>query len=355
MSLKGRIIRRIQEDGPLTVPQFVTLCLHDPADGYYAVRPALGESGDFITAPMVSQMFGELLGLWAVQVWLDLGAPSRVILAEVGPGDGTLMADALRAAKVAAKFPSAVELWLVEPSPVLRAAQEVRLGAHQPRWAGSVDQLPTDAPLILIANEVLDCMPAHQFVRTADGWAERLVGLDDTGGLSFGLRTIEVEPNPGVPEGAVVEHSTVQAAFAQSLGDRLARQGGCALLIDYGRTEPGPGDTLQALRRHEKVDPLESAGTADLTQWAEFDVVADAARAGGAAVAGPISQAALLQRLGVETRAAALLRNRPDMQEVLARQLDRLLGADQMGELFKAVALYPPDAPTPPGFEEIVQ
>jgi SAM-dependent MidA family methyltransferase len=206
--------------------------------------------------------------------------------------------------------------------------------------------------MILVANEVLDCLGARQFQRTAEGWAERRVGLDADGRLAFGLAAVEAAPTPGVPEGAIVEHSTAQAAFAEAVAHRVAAQGGAALLIDYGRTRAEPGDTLQALSRHQKVDPLVKPGEADLTQWAEYDVVAAAAEAAGAAVAGPAPQGVFLRRLGIETRAAALSKGRPDRAEVLARQLARLTHPEQMGELFKALAIHPRGGPVPPGFEE---
>jgi NADH dehydrogenase [ubiquinone] 1 alpha subcomplex assembly factor 7 len=352
MSLKDRLRAQIQALGPLNVAQYMTACLHDPADGYYAVRPALGEAGDFITAPLVSQMFGELLGLWAVETWRGLGRPGRVLLAEAGPGDGTLIQDALRAARLDAAFVAAAELWLVETSGPLRAAQAARLagGAPQPRWADDLAGLPDDAPMLLIANELLDCLPARQFVRTAQGWAERMVGLGPDGQLAFGLAPCPPPAGIEARPGAVIELSAAQTAFAAELARRLMGQGGAALLIDYGRDRPGVGDTLQALRRHRHEDPLAAPGQADLTVHADFPSVLAAARAQGAA-ADIVSQRTLLQRLGVERRAEMLSRGRPDQAAVIARQLARLIGEDQMGLLFKAVCLYAPDQPVPPGFQ----
>src|SRR5580658_2900977 len=177
MSLKDRLAAEIAAEGPIDIAAFMTRCLHDPLDGYYATRPAMGARGDFITAPLVSQMFGELIGLWLVETWRRLGAPARFILAEVGPGDGTLMADALRAARLDPSFLDAAALWLVETSAPLRALQAERLGAARPHWASSLGELPADARLLLVANELLDCLPARQFLRTALGSAERVVGL----------------------------------------------------------------------------------------------------------------------------------------------------------------------------------
>ena len=356
-SLADRLRAQIAAGGPLTVAQYMTACLHDPRDGYYAARPALGEAGDFVTAPLVSQMFGELIGLWAVETWRRLGAPTSFILAEAGPGDGTLMADALRAARLDPEFIAAARLHLVETSAPLRQVQGLRLAAHAPVWVDSVEALPGDAPLILIANELLDCLHARQFVRTATGWAERLVGLGADGSLAFGLSRSPAEGLlPPAPQGAILEVSAAQTGFSAGLAGRIVRTGGGALLIDYGRDAPGVGDTLQALSRHRKVDPLASPGHADLTVHADFPAVAAAARAQGAATSAIISQRDLLGRLGIEARAAALARSRPDRADRLARQLARLTDADQMGVLFKALCIHAPQPGgppfVPPAFEE---
>jgi SAM-dependent MidA family methyltransferase len=357
VSLKDRLAREIALTGPMTVADYVVRCLHDPQDGYYATRPAIGATGDFITAPMVSQMFGELIGLWAIELWRRLGAPERVRLVEVGPGDGTLMADALRAARLDPDFLHAVDLVLIEPSPPLRAAQARMLADSDvhPRWVSALDRVETDAPVILIANEVLDCLPARQFVRTEDGWAERRIGVDDDGGLTFGLVKITGgfrRPAFPVEPGQTVEISEQQAAFGRDLGTLVKAAGGAALLIDYGRAKPEAGDTLQALKRHRKVDPLETPGEADLTQWADFPTVLEAAVHAGADVTGCRSQGDFLRRLGIEHRAAALKAARPDAAGTIDRQLNRLVGDDQMGTLFKACAVFSPRSLEAPGFED---
>ena len=356
MTLKSRIAREIILTGPMTVADYVTRCLHDPQDGYYATRPALGEGGDFITAPLVSQMFGELIGLWAVETWARLGAPERFRLVEVGPGDGTLMDDALRAARVMPGFIEACDLILIEPSGPLRAVQERRLAQADvsPRWVRSLDAIDTDAPVILIANEVLDCLPARQFVKTEDGWAERRIGVDDRDGLVFGLVGITggfTRPAFDVEPGQVIEISDQQAAFGRDLGRLVTEASGAALLIDYGRDRAGPGDTLQALKRHAKVDPLADPGDADLTQWADFPVVLEAALRAGADVTGCRGQGDLLRALGIETRARRLMSGRPEAAPVIARQLERLIGDSQMGTLFKAAAIFSPRSLSVPGFE----
>ena len=356
MSLKDRLIAEISATGPMTVAQYMTACLHDPRDGYYATRPALGEDGDFITAPMISQMFGELIGLWAVETWRGMGAPPRVVLAEIGPGTGVLMQDALRAARLDPAFIAAAELWLIETSAPLIERQRERLtgGPLEPRWAAAVDDLPSGLPLILIGNELLDCLPARQFVRTEAGWAERMVGLSGANALAFGLAAPADMGGPAVniPPGVVVEISEAQRVFAAEVAAKIVRDGGAALLIDYGRDQPGGlGDTLQALSRHRKVDPLACPGEADLTVHADFPAVLAEAQAAGVRTA-LLAQRAFLQRLGIEQRAATLSRARPDQAPIIARQLARLIDPDQMGDLFKAACLYSPGGPVPPGFED---
>ncbi len=357
MSLKARLAREIALGGPMTVADYVIRCLHDPQDGYYATRPALGETGDFITAPLVSQMFGELIGLWAIETWNRLGAPERFRLVEVGPGDGTLMGDLLRAARLSPGFLEACDLVLIEPSAPLREVQARALANADlsPRWVRGLDQLETDAPVILVANEVLDCMPARQFVRTDDGWAERKVGVTDDGDLVLGLTAITApfdKPAFEVEPGQVIEISEQQAAFGRDLGGLVRQASGVALLIDYGRARAETGDTLQALHRHRKVDPLQAPGQADLTQWADFPRVLEAAVRAGADVTGCLGQGEFLGRLGIEARAQALKTGRPDAAPVIDRQLNRLTAEDQMGTLFKAAAIFSPRSLVAPGWDD---
>jgi NADH dehydrogenase [ubiquinone] 1 alpha subcomplex assembly factor 7 len=350
MSLRDRVAALISASGPISVAQYMTACLHDPDFGYYATRPALGEAGDFITAPLVSQMFGEMLGVWAASSWELMGRPDPVRLVEMGPGDGTLMGDILKTVRHAEGLLEATDVWLVETSAPLRALQAERLG-EVVQWAQSLADVPDGAPLILIANELLDCLPARQFVRTPIGWAEQVVGLDEDGELAFGLASTPVAGLlPEAAPGQVFEQSGAQAALGGEIGRRVAADGGAALLIDYGRAEPGFGDTLQALRRHEKVDPLASPGAADLTVHADFPAVMAGARAQGAAAA-ILTQTDFLARMGIGERAEALVRAAPGRTGVIGRQLTRLIGADEMGELFKVCAIHSPDW-TPPAFED---
>ncbi len=351
MSLLDRLRAEIEADGPINVAQYMHRCLHDPRDGYYATRPAIGDGGDFITAPVISQMFGELLGLWAVETWTRLGKPSQFRLVEMGPGDGTLMSDLLRAVRLAPDFVAAADLWMIETSAPLAALQKAKLESAVlvPTWAASIDDIPAGAPVILIANELLDCLPARQFVHAGGGWVERLVGVGPDGALAFGLAPTKDGSTPP-PDSPILEVSDAQEALGQALGALIAREGGAALLIDYGRGEPEFGDTLQALKGHEKVDPLAFPGESDLTVYADFPVVRDAARKAGAAATDAIPQGLFLGMLGIQHRADSLKAARPDRAEVIDRQLARLVAPDQMGELFKAACVHSPDL-VPPGFE----
>ncbi len=350
MSLRDRLNAQISAEGPISVAQYMTACLHDPDFGYYATRPAIGEGGDFITAPMISQMFGEMLGVWAASAWELMGRPEEFRLVEMGPGDGTLMGDILKTVRHAAGFLEAADVWLVETSRPLMALQRERLG-EVVQWASSLSEVPAGATTILIANELLDCLPVRQFVRTSIGWAEQVVGLDADGELAFGLASTPIGGLlPEAAPGQVFEQSAAQASLGAELGRRIATDGGAALLIDYGRAEPGFGDTLQALSRHEKVDPLLTPGEADLTVHADFPSVMAAAQAENAEAA-ILSQTAFLARMGIGERAEALVRAAPRLSATIGRQLNRLLSAEEMGELFKVCVIHSPDW-TPPAFEE---
>jgi SAM-dependent MidA family methyltransferase len=332
------------------VDRYMDLCLNDPQDGYYGAHPRLGAEGDFITAPHVSQMFGELLGLWAAEVWDALGRPASARLVEIGPGDGVMMSDVLRAARAAAGFLACADVWLVETSAPLVAIQAQRLaGAGNTRWAGALEEIPGGAPLIVLANEVLDCLPIRQAVATDQAWRERRIDLGTDGRLTFVIGE-PVEP-PGAPapvsSGAVFEWSAAAAAFGRSVGERVLRDGGAALFIDYGSGEPAIGDTLQALEAHCRRDPLQEPGRADLTAHADFAAFAAAARAAGAAVTRLVPQADFLKALGIELRADTLARARPDRADTILRQLRRLTGADQMGQLFKVLAVHTPGLAVP--------
>lgn len=355
--LARRLKQRIREDGPLTVEQWMLACLADPDDGYYMTRDPLGRAGDFITAPEISQMFGELLGLWAAVVWHSMGAPGAVRLIELGPGRGTLMRDALRAAATMPGFTPALSVHMVETSPVLRKAQQETL-ADVPcpiAWHDALADVP-DGPVLIFANEFLDALPIRQWVSHNNVWHERMVEHD---GQSFIYATgAEIAPShvpsflKSVPEGSIFETAPAVEAVTGEIALRLGAQGGAALLIDYGHAERSVGETLQALKGHGFADPLADPGEQDLTAHVDFACAGDVARAAGAMAWGPITQGALLERLGIAARATKLLLNASKAQaEDIARARTRLVGDDDMGRLFKALALTHPALPAPPGFE----
>ena len=333
---------------------FMAACLLDPEHGYYATREPFGQAGDFITAPEISQMFGELLGLALAQAWADQGGPPRVVLAELGPGRGTLMADILRAARALPPFRASIEVHLVEASARLRAVQAARLKGHAPHWHERAETLP-EAPLFLVANEFFDALPVRQFVRHAKGWCERMVGVDGdrlVWGLSppaplaaLEFRLADTEP------GTVVELCPAGPGIVQAVTGRIARHGGAALVIDYGGWR-SRGDTLQALHRGAPDDPLAHPGQADLTAHVDFEPLAAAAQAAGAATAGPVGQGALLRRLGIDARAERLAQGLagPALQAHRAAH-HRLTDPAEMGTLFQALAIHPPAQAPPPGFD----
>jgi SAM-dependent MidA family methyltransferase len=355
--LARRIAALIASQGPMSIAQFMTLALHDPQNGYYATRDPLGADGDFITAPEISQMFGELIGLWLAQMWHEQGKPARPRLVELGPGRGTLMRDALRAMKLMPEFRDQLEVVLVEMSPALRHVQETMLkdcGAPL-RWVESFGSIAADRPLYLVANEFFDALPIRQYVRTARGWCERMVTADADGALSFALSPLTAAGIPadreGAPAGGVYEASAAGAALAETIAHVIAACGGAALIVDYGYEEPaGFGETLQAVASHSFAGVLERPGESDLSAHVDFNVLAEAAARGGADVWGAVEQGDLLRALGIEQRALKLAHGDAEAIKVLNAQVERLIQVDQMGALFKALAIVPRGAPTPPGF-----
>lgn len=348
--LAGLIAARIAATGPITVADYMAEALGHPQHGYYRSRDPLGAGGDFTTAPEISQMFGELVGLALARAWLDQGAPAPFVLAELGPGRGTLMADALRATARVPGFHAGLRLNLVETSLVLRGRAAAVLPGAQ--WHDSVDSLP-GGPLFLIANEFFDALPVRQFVRRGGGWAERVVGMIE-GRLAFGLTA----PVPlgalsarldDVPDGGMVEVCPAGQAIVARIGARIAASGGAALIVDYGGWQ-SRGDTLQALRRHAPADPLAAPGLADLTAHVDFAALARAARP--ARVSAMVPMAVFLARLGLAERAAVLA------QKLTGAALDshiaayrRLTHAAEMGDLFKVIGICADAAPPLPGLE----
>lgn len=354
-ALASRIGALIAAQGPISVAQYMILALHDPDSGYYATRDPFGGKGDFITAPEISQMFGEMIGAWCAQVWNDQGKPKNTHLVELGPGRGSLMADALRVLKRVPGFLDEVQVVLVEASPVLRTIQHDRLkdSGARIRWTARFDV--RDAPLLVIANEFFDALPIRQYVKTARGWCERVVVMKD-GKLDFALAPLPAptasipSSRAGAPEGGAYEVSAAATALSEEIGRDIAAYGGGALILDYGYSEIGFGETLQAVGAHEFTRPLDEPGRHDLSAHVDFTALADAARHGGATIFGPVPQGPFLERLGIEARARQLMAANPGQEDHVTAALQRLTAPEQMGKLFQAMALLPASAPPPPGF-----
>jgi NADH dehydrogenase [ubiquinone] 1 alpha subcomplex assembly factor 7 len=348
--LGAKLAERIRAAGPITVADYMAACLADPEHGYYMRGDPFGRAGDFVTAPEVSQMFGELIGLFVVAVWERMGEPKSVAIVELGPGRGTLMADMLRSAGVKPSFLAAADIHLVEIGPRLREIQratlaDTRMALH---WHARLADVP-DGPTIIVANEFFDALPIRQFQWQAGGWAERMIGLSDAGALAVGLRPVEQRAaEVALPEGAVVEAGAARDAAAAEIGERLARFGGAALLIDYGSDRAGYGDTLQAVRAHRYDHPLANPGEADLTAHVDFPALARAATRSGATARPVMRQGEFLLRLGLIQRAEVLARGKdPKTREAIAGAMDRLAGKKAMGELFKVLALASPGLKLP--------
>lgn len=356
--LEEHLKRRIALDGPLTVAEFMAEALGHPQHGYYRTRDPLGTAGDFTTAPEISQVFGELIGLWSAEMWRLHGRTSGVRLVELGPGRGTLMADMLRAAGRMPGFLDAVTIHMVETSPTLRAMQAKALGAYpNVIWHDALTDIP-DGQLLLVANEFLDALPIRQLVRTEAGWREKLVVWDMADDKpAFGLA-----PGPSPAEsllaeavrhkaeiGAVAEVSPASLSVASEIASRL-KDGIAALIIDYGYRDSAPGDTLQAVKRHQFAPVLENIGEADLTAHVDFDAIGRAAGEAGASVFGPITQRDFMIDLGaLQRRDALLTRATPQQAKAIKSGVRRLIDPKEMGTLFKVMALTA-GADPPPGF-----
>ncbi|WP_163268777.1 class I SAM-dependent methyltransferase [Chelativorans alearense] len=358
--LEEKIARLIEAAGPMSVSDYMALCLFDPEHGYYTAREPFGRGGDFITAPEVSQMFGELVAVWLYAAWQACGAPEDAIIAEIGPGRGTLMKDMLRTlARLDGGF-AARHIAMVEASPRLAAVQKEALsgapapGTHgQPQWYGRVEDLP-ERPLFIVGNELFDALPIHQYVKSAAGWRERVVGVGEEGALAFMAGAGVPDPAmlpPGAdaaPESAVFEAAPAREALMETVAGRLAVQGGAGLFIDYGYEGPALGDTLQAVRRHAYDDALAHPGEADLTAHVDFAALARIARGEGLA-ARLMPQGAFLLGLGLLGRAGRLGADRSaEEQERIRGEVERLAGPEAMGTLFKVLAVMPRGVAVPP-------
>jgi SAM-dependent MidA family methyltransferase len=355
-ALEREIRSIIESEGPIPLSRYMTLCLAHPRHGYYMTRDPFGPHGDFVTAPEVSQMFGELIGIWAAEVWRMMGGPAGTHLVELGPGRGTLLVDLLRALKVSPEFRAAIDLHLVELSPVLAQQQRNTLAAvaAAAQWHRSVATLP-QGPLIVLANEFVDALPVDQFVRAKDGWHERKVGIENDR-LIFAfdplpLRGVEEAIWSQAREGEILERRFLGPI--QEIARRIAAHGGAALIVDYGHMRSGLGETLQAVRAHRVADPLACPGEADLTAHVDFEQLAELASHHGLRAFGPVSQGDFLRALGIELRAEHLKRkSNPQTSALVDDALKRLTAASPgMGDLFKVLVLAHADIPALPGFD----
>jgi len=351
-ALKDKLLRLIRAHGPISVAQYMQIALTDPENGYYMRRDPLGR--DFITAPEVSQLFGEMIGLFFLQVWEDRRRPRKVQLAELGPGRGTLMADMLRAAKIRPAFLEALSISLIETSPALRAVQAKTLSDFPVAWRSGVHEVPEESAFFLVANEFFDALPVHQFVRGERGWHERMIGAE---GDALVFRAA-LDPVPGhfvplsvrdAPEGSIYETSPSSQAIVQEIARRVG-DNGAALIIDYGHVEPGLGDTLQAVKANAYADVLAEPGEADLTCHVDFAALGKAASEAQGHVFGPEPQGAFLEALGIKLRAERLKKTSRDQARDIDAALDRLTNPRQMGMLFKVLGIFDDGSRGVPGF-----
>ncbi len=344
--LESIIHTEISAKGAMRIDRYMELCLSHPEHGYYMTRDPLGVDGDFTTAPEISQMFGELVGLWLAQKWLDLGSPAAFNLVELGPGRGTLMADILRVGATVPGFLDAAQILMIESSPVLRQTQKTSLAGHNCSWIGSIAELPAK-PSLFVANEFFDALPIRQFQNLGDVWLERVVKLDG-GKLAFGhVKTNQAGFPLGLPDGAIVEISEVRRGFAKAIAGKIKSDDGAALIFDYGDVS-GSGDTLQAVAVHACTDVLSKPGDADLTAHVNFGELAGAV---ADCAAHATTQGQFLAAMGIADRASRLKEGKSAKDaEIIDAALRRLTDPSEMGTLFKAMSVTRADAPKPPGF-----
>lgn len=343
--ISREIAQLIEDEGPISIERF----MNEANKHYYATRDAIGAAGDFITAPEVSQMFGEIVGLALADVWQRARSPADAVLVELGPGRGTLAEDMLRAMKVVGWEP---ELHFIETSPLLREKQaDLHPNAI---WHDTIQTLPTDRPLLIVANEFFDALPVHQLVKTFSGWRERVVRMGMDGFEAAPGETTRYGEVPmhlrNVDPGGIIESCPVARKLMRALARRLHDQGGVLLVIDYGYDGGAHGDTLQAVHAHAYADPFARPGASDLTAHVDFSALAGSARAAGTHIAGPVEQGQWLVSLGLSDRAAVLARNAPRRAEEIGEAYRRLTHPDEMGELFKVMAVTGRRWPEPGGF-----
>ena len=356
MPLIDLLRSEIRTQGSIGLDRYMELALSHPEHGYYMRQDPFGIQGDFITAPEISQCFGELIGLWCASIWHNMGPPDTTALIELGPGRGTLANDALRAGTTVPGFTDSLQLHLMEISPILQAIQHNTLAQHvsTPTWHTSLDTLP-DLPSILIANEFFDALPVRQYEFSDGQWHERRLTLDASDNLEVTLTPSMPPPDTttpsNAPEGSILEIIPALPATLGTLAQRFLKQGGALLIIDYGYTDSAFGDTLQAVKKHAYHPILKDPGSADLTTHVNFAHIAALARRNGLDVHGPVTQREFLSRLGIGERLEHLLKNAtPTQQPILISGVERLISPAHMGDLFKVIALTQPGLPEPPGF-----
>ena len=327
------ILRQIRVAGPLSVAAYMDLCLAHHEFGYYRRKDPLGVKGDFTTAPEISQLFGEMIGLWVVDAWQRLGSPPSIILCELGPGRGTLMQDISRIIGKLPELKQALSIHLIETSDVLIEKQKVQV--PDAIFHASLQSLPTEVPVIFIGNEFLDALPFRQLIKTKDGWHERVIG-DQEGKLVFGIGgAVPANNLPEAEEGSIFEFSPFRENVWADICERIKSQKGAALMIDYGYSDPQTLNTFQAVQNHQYANVLENPGEQDLTSHVDFAALARIA--GDARIA---TQADFLKSMGIEVRAQRLATANPDQANDIYGGLHRLIDAEQMGTLFKTISVY---------------
>lgn len=351
--LKNSLISEIEATGPMTLAAYMARCLMHPLHGYYQKERVFGAQGDFTTAPEISQMYGEMLGLWLADRWIKMGRPTAVNLVELGPGRGTCMADILRAIDPVEEFRDALDVHFVEASAQLRAEQAARV--PDARWHDTLASVPK-GPSLIVANEFFDALPIHQFEKQDGTWHERLVSTDgDVLGITLGpcgpqFSLIDPVLESG-PDGSIVEVCPPALSVIGEIADQLSRHGGAALIVDYGYRKPAAGDTFQAVKNHAFANPFLEPGTADLTAHVNFSLLKTAATEKGLRAFGPTTQGMFLMAIGLGARAQVLAKAGGEIQQQkILSELKRLTAADQMGTLFKVLALQPFELAPPPGF-----
>ncbi len=358
-TLENLIKAKIKADGPMSISEYMALCLGHPEYGYYMTRDPFGVKGDFTTAPEVSQMFGELIGAWVMQVWHDMGEPEHFNLIEAGPGRGTLMQDMLRISCKNPQFKRAVTVGLIETSPHLRAIQKKTLAEYSNiAWHDTISDIELSGPAIFVANELLDALPIHQFIKIGDNhWHERAVGINDNQELiiterhpSFDPRLIL--PSEEIDNGTIVEICPVAQSLVKDVAEAVKEHRGAALFIDYGYSHRAYGDTFQAMKDQKFVDVLHKPGDCDLTAHVNFERLFMVAQQSEVICAPIVSQSEFLKNLGIELRANMLKTQNPEMADGIDRDLNRLIGDDEMGSLFKVLGLCHPDLKIA-GFENV--